>query len=119
MFINTKIRITVLASAFALAAAAPLAFALDTGTTYRGMHTDPGGTPDAPAAMHSQEVMQKHFASGGMMADMGSWHQGMHTDPGGTADAPAGRHSRMLMQKQFAPSGSAQVAPTQGSTPNY
>jgi hypothetical protein len=119
MSINTKIRITVLASAFALAAAAPLAFALDTGTTYHGMHTDPGGTPDAPAAMHSQEVMQKHFASNGMMANTGSWQQGMHTDAGGTPDAPAGRHSQMLMQKQFAPSSSAPVAPTQGSTPNY
>ncbi len=119
MSINTKIRITILASAFALAAATPLAFALDTGTTFRGMHTDPGGTPDAPAAMHSQEVMQKMMRSGGMMANSGTWHQGMHTDAGGTPDAPAGRHSQMLMQKQFAPSSSAPVAPIQAWVPNY
>jgi hypothetical protein len=31
----------------------------DTGTWYRGMHTDPGGTADAPAARHTQAVMQK------------------------------------------------------------
>ncbi len=34
--------------------------ALDTGTTdKKGFHTDPGGTPDAPAARHSPEVMKK------------------------------------------------------------
>jgi hypothetical protein len=115
MFINTRFAIL----AVALAAAAPAAFALDAGTTFRGMHTDPGGTPDAPAAMHSQELMQKKFASGGMMVDMGTWHQGMHTDAGGTPDAPAARHSQMLMQKRFAPSGSAPTAPAQPWTPNY
>jgi len=117
MFINTKTRLAILA--VALAAAAPAVFALDAGTTFRGMHTDPGGTPDAPAAMHSQEIMQKNMASGGMMVDMGTWHQGMHTDAGGTADAPAARHSQMLMQKSFAPGGSAPIAPAQAWTPNY
>jgi hypothetical protein len=119
MSINTKTRLAILASVVALAAAAPMAFALDAGTTYRGMHTDPGGTPDAPAAMHSQEVMQKMMSSGGRMASTGTWYQGMHTDPGGTADSPAGRHSQMVMQQKFAPGASAPLAPAQPWVPNY
>lgn len=119
MSINTKTRIAILAAVVAIAAAAPAAFALDAGTSYRGMHTDPGGTPDAPAAMHSQEVMQKMVQSGGMMANTGTWHQSMHTDPGGTADAPAARHSQMVMQNKFAPSGLAPLAPAQLRVPNY
>lgn len=119
MSINTKMRFTIFASALALAAAVPAAFALDTGTTFRGMHTDPGGTPDAPAAMHTQEVMQKHVASGGMMANAGIWFQGIHTDPGGTPDAPAGRHTREVMHKNVAPSGTAPAATQQYSVPNY
>jgi hypothetical protein len=119
MSITTKMRFTILASALALAAAVPAAFALDVGTTYRGMHTDPGGTPDAPAAMHTQEVMQKHVASGGMMANTGTWFQGMHTDPGGTADAPAGRHTREVMQKNIAPSGTTPAATQRSGVPNY
>ena len=119
MSINTKMRFTIFASALALAAAVPAAFALDAGTTYRGMHTDPGGTPDAPAAMHTPEVMQKHVASGGMMANTGTWFQGMHTDPGGTADAPAGRHTREVMQRNIVSSGPASAAPALPWTPNY
>jgi hypothetical protein len=119
MSINTKTRIAILAAVVAIAAAAPAAFALDAGTTYRGMHTDPGGTPDAPAAMHSQEVMQKVHQSGAMMANTGTWYQSMHTDPGGSADAPAARHSQMVMQKTFAPGGVAPAATARTWVPNY
>ena len=60
MSINTKIRLTILASALALAAATPAAFAQGAGTTdKKGIHTDAGGTPDAPAARHTPEVMKK------------------------------------------------------------
>jgi hypothetical protein len=62
MSINTKMRFTILASALALAAGAPAAFAQGAGTTYQGIHTDPGGTADAPAGRHTQAVMQKKFA---------------------------------------------------------
>lgn len=109
MSINTKIRLTILASVVALAAAAPAAFA-DSGTTYRGIHTDPGGTPDAPAARHTEQVMQKQVASVGVALDSGTTYRGIHTDAGGTADAPAGRHTQEVMQKKIAPSGPASAA---------
>ncbi len=64
MSINTKIRLTILASAIALAAAAPAAFA-DSGTWYHGIYTESGGTPDAPAGRYTQEVMQKTIAPSG------------------------------------------------------
>ena len=61
MSINTKLRLTILASAFALAAAAPAAFAQGTGTTDNGgFHTDPStGDPTSDGARHSPEVMKK------------------------------------------------------------
>ena len=105
MSINTKIRLTILASAITLAAAAPAAFAQASGTWYQGIHTDPGGTADAPAGRHSQEVMQKQIAPLAVAPDTGTWYQGFHTDPGGTADAPAARHAESVMQKKAAGSG--------------
>ena len=60
MAINTKIRLTILASALALAAAAPAAFAQGAGTTDKnGFHTDAGGSAGSPPARHSPEVMKK------------------------------------------------------------
>jgi hypothetical protein len=54
MSINSKIRLTILASAFALTAAAPAAFAQGTGTWYQGIHTDPPtGSADTPPGRHS------------------------------------------------------------------
>ena len=70
MSINTKMRLTILASALALAAAAPAAFAQNAGTWYQGIHTDAGGTPDAPAARHTQQIMQKIAPSGPASAAM-------------------------------------------------
>lgn len=119
MFINSKIRLTILASAFALAAAAPAAFAQGTGTWYQGIHTDPGGTADAPAGRHTQEVMNKKLASGRAALDTGTWYQNIHTDPGGATDAPAARHTQEVMQKKVAPSGPATAAIAPPWVPNY
>ena len=103
MAINTKIRLTLLASVVALAAAAPSAFA-DYGTWQSGFHTDPGGTPDAPAARHSKQVMDKKIAPSSVAAvNTGSWLGSFHTDPGGTADAPAALHAKEVMAKQLTP----------------
>jgi hypothetical protein len=119
MSINTKIRLTILASAFALAAAAPVAFAQGSGTWYQGIHTDPGATADAPAGRHSKDVMEKRIAPIAMAPNTGTWYQGFHTDPGGVADAPAGRHSKEVMEKKSAPGGMASGATTQFGVPAY
>lgn len=52
MTFSTKIQIGFLASAVALAFAAPSAFA-QAGKTAGGLHTDAGGTPDAPGLTHT------------------------------------------------------------------
>ena len=101
MSINTKTRLTILASVVALAFAAPAAFA-QTGTTdKKGIHTEAGGTPDAPAPRHTEKVMKKKVASKSAAApDAGKTDKkGIHTDPGGTPDAPAARHSPEVMKK--------------------
>lgn len=60
MSINTKMRLTILASAFALTAAAPAAFAQGTGTWNQGIHTDPpNGSLDTGPASHTKAVMEK------------------------------------------------------------
>ena len=92
MSINTKIRLTVLASALALAAAAPAAFAQGAGTTDKqGFHTDPPtGSADAPPARHSKKVMEKKIVPSKVAPDTGTTDKkGFHTDPStGSADAP-------------------------------
>lgn len=107
MTFNSKIRLGFLASAVALAFAAPSAFA-QAGKTAGGFHTDPGATPDAPAAVHTQEVMKKS-TSGGVARDSGKTVGGLHTDPGGTPDAPAAIHTEQVMKKKS--SGMATVIP--------
>lgn len=104
MTYNTKIRLTLLASAVALAFAAPSAFA-QAGSTVRGIHTDPGGTPDAPAAAHTEKVMDQRTIPGGFVRDTGRWVGNTHIDPGGTPDAPAASHTRQLMEQKIVPSG--------------
>ena len=118
MSINTKMRLTVLASALVLAAAAPAAFA-DSGTWYQGIHTDPGGTPDAPAARHTEQVMKEKLTAVGAVPDSGTTYRGIHTDPGGTADAPAARHTPEVMQKKAAPSGLPPAALLPQPSANY
>lgn len=98
MTISTKIRFGVLASAVALAFAAPSAFAQGS-KTVGGMHTDPGGTPDSPAAVHTQEVMKKSALSG-VARDSGKTVAGLHTDPSGTPDAPAAVHTEQVMKRK-------------------
>jgi hypothetical protein len=126
MTFNSKIRLGFLASAVALAFAAPSAFAngdrtarnilTDPGSTSgapaairteqvktrkaatSGLHTDPGGTPDAPAAVHTEQVMQKK--SGSLAPDSGRTVAGLHTDAGGTPDAPAAIHTEQVMKKK-------------------
>ncbi len=73
MSINPKMRLSILASAFALAAAAPAAFAdaafaEGAGTWYQDIHADPStGAGDFSGEVHSRQVMEKkivpsHFA---------------------------------------------------------
>ena len=61
MSINTKVRLTILASAFALAAAAPAAFAQGASTTDKsGFHTEPKtGDAITDGVRHSPEVLKK------------------------------------------------------------
>ena len=97
MTFSTKIRLGFLASAVALAFAAPSAFA-QAGKTAGGLHTDPGGTADAPTAVHSQQVMAKKSTVAA--PDSGKTVAGLHTDAGGTPDAPAAIHTEQVMQKK-------------------
>ncbi len=97
MTISTKIQRGFLATAVALAFAAPSAFA-DTGKTVRGIHTDQGGSPDSPAASHSEQVMKKKSTA--VAPDSGKTVGGMHTDAGGTPDAPAAIHTERVMKKK-------------------
>ena len=106
MSINPKLRLTIIASAFALAAAAPAAFAQNTGTWFQGIHTDPAtGSPDADGARHSKEVMEKKIVPSNLAANTGTWFQGIHTDPAtGSPDADGARHTRQVMEKKIVPS---------------
>lgn len=113
MTINSRIRLGLLASAVALAFAAPTAFA-QAGKTAGGLHTDPGATPDAPAAVHTQAVMKKS-ASSGVARDAGKTVGGLHSDPGGTPDAPVAVHTQEVMKKQ----SSATTTVIRLSTPAY
>lgn len=112
MTFSTKIRLGFLASAVALAFAAPSAFA-QAGKTVGGLHTDPGGTPDSPAAVHTEQVMKTN--SGSFALNTGKTVGGLHTDPGGTPDAPAAIHTEQVMKKKS--SGMATVVPL--SKPAY
>lgn len=114
MTISTKIRLGFLASAVALAFAAPSAFA-QAGKTVGGLHTDPGGTPDSPAAVHTEQVMKMTSTCCGVARDLGKTVAGLHTDPGGTPDAPAAVHTEQVMKKKS--SGVATVIPL--SKPAY
>ena len=110
MSINTKMRLTLLASAFALAAAAPAAFAQSAGTWSQGIHTDPPtGAPDADGARHSKAVMEKKIVPSNVVANTGTTDKwGFHTNPPtGAPDADAARHSKQVMEKKIVPSNPA------------
>jgi len=118
MSTNTKIRLTILASVVALAAAAPAAFA-DSGTWYQGIHTDPpNGSLDTPAASHTEYTMNKKIVPSNVAPNTGTWYQGIHTDPpNGSLDTPASSHTEYIMNKKIVPSNVAPVfEPTLGSS---
>ncbi len=106
MSINTKLRLTILASAFALAAAAPAAFAQGTGTWYKGIHTDPpSGSVDHDPAIHTRQVMEKKIVPSYVVPYTGTWYQGIHTDPSsGSVDHDPAIHTKQLMEKKIVPS---------------
>jgi len=106
MTINTKLRLTILASALALVAAAPVAIAQDSGTWYGDMHTDPV-TAEGLVIRHSRALMEKKIAAPTAIAQgAGTWYGNMHTDPV-TAEGTITRHSRALMERKIVPSTTA------------
>jgi len=106
MTINTKMRRTILASAFALVVAAPAAIAQDSGTWYKDIHTDPALT-DGVSLSHSRALMEKKIATpAAIVQDSGTWYKDTHTDPALT-DGVRLSHSRALMEKKIVPSRSA------------
>jgi hypothetical protein len=71
------------------------------GTWFGNVHTDAGGTPDAPAGSHSREMMNRAEPQASAGSSLpGTWYRGIHTDAGGTPDAPPASHSRQTMEKQ-------------------
>ena len=96
MTFSTKIQIGFLASAVALAFAAPSAFA-NGDRTMRNILTDPGSTTGAPAAIRAEQVKKK---SSGVARDSGTTVDGIHTEAGGTPDAPGLTHTVPGMKKK-------------------
>ena len=101
MSINTKMRFTILATAFALSAAAPAVFAQDTGSWYQGIHTDPpNGSLDAGPASHTEYIMNKKIAGSNVTPNTGTWYQGIHTNPDtGSLDTGPASHTKKVMEK--------------------
>ncbi len=104
MTINTKTRLSILASALALVVAAPVAIAQDSGTWYGDMHTDPV-TAEGLITRHSRELMERKIAAPAAIAqNSGTWYGNMHTDPV-TAEGLITRHSNALMEKTIVTNG--------------
>ena len=117
MTINTKMRLTILASALALVVAAPVAIAQDSGTWYGDWHTDPV-TSEGTITRHSRAIMEKKVAAPAATAqDTGTWYGDMHTDPV-TSEGTITRHSRKLMEQKSVPSSPTEklIQLTDGST---
>ena len=117
MSFNTKIRLTILASAVALAAGSS-AFAQDAGKWQGGVHTDPSHGAVDDGARHTKQVMDKHASSGRVAQDAGTWQGGIHTDASRGAVDDRARHTKEVMDKAVAPGTSATPA-TIGWVPNY
>ena len=92
MSINTKIRLTILASVLALTAAAPAAFAQGAGTTYR----PEGAKTDTAPGSNTEQVTQKKGASSTAARDTGTPYR----PEGGTPDATAERQTKKVMHKK-------------------
>ena len=117
MSFNTKIRLTILASAVALAASSS-AFALDAGKWQGGIHTDPSYGAVDDGARHTKEVMDKQITPGRVAQNVGTWQGGIHTDASHGAVDDRAPHTKEVMDKMVAPSTSATSA-TFGWVPNY
>lgn len=103
MTINTKMRLTVLASALALVVAAPAAIAQTSGTWYGNVHTDPV-TNEGVSLRHSKALMEQKLAAPAAVAqDSGTWYGNIHTDPA-TNEGVSSRHGKALMDKKIVPS---------------
>jgi hypothetical protein len=111
MSISTKIGIAVFASAAAFTAAAPSAFAADSGKWVGNTYVASAGTPDAPAATYSRKMMDKVVAPGDASTASGSWRKDLYTYANGTPDAPAATYSRQVMEREVASSESNTPAP--------
>ena len=109
MKLNTKVRLVLLTSAVALATATAPAFARDAGTWQGDFYTEAGGTPDAPAATYSKQVMENEVAQSGVTA-AGTWQGNFYTLAGGTPDAPAATYAKQVLDKKIAQSNSIQLA---------
>ena len=109
MGINTKVRLVLFTSAVALAAATAPAFAHESGTWLGEFYTEANGTPDAPAATYSRQVMDKKVALSGVTA-AGTWRDGFYTEAHGTPDAPAATYSAQVVSKKVAQSTSISLA---------
>ena len=106
MTINTKMQLTVFASALALAIAAPAAFAQASGTWYGNTHTDPV-TNEGVSSRHSKELMEKKLAAPAAITPAsGTWYGNIHTDPV-TNEGVSLRHGKALMEKKIAPNTAA------------
>jgi (2Fe-2S) ferredoxin len=104
MTINTKTRLSILASALALVVAAPAAIAQGSGTWYGNVHTDPI-TSEGLVTRHSRELMEtKSAAPAAVAQNSGTWYGNMHTDPV-TAEGLTTRHSKALMEKKIVTAG--------------
>ena len=109
MSFNTKVRLVFLTSAVALAAASAPVFAHDTGTWQGEFYTEVSGTPDAPAATYSKQVVNRKVAQSGVTA-AGTWRDGFYTEIRGTPDAPAATYSAQVVNKKVAQSTSIKLA---------
>lgn len=106
MTINTKMRLSILASALAFVVAAPAAIAQDAGTWYGDIHTDPV-TNEGVSLRHSRALMEQKLAAPAAIApDTGTWYGNIHTDPV-TNEGVSLSHSRALMEQKIAPSTAA------------
>ena len=119
MSINTSIRLLVLSSAVALAAAAPSAFAMHAGTWQGGYYTDADGTPDAPAASFSKQVVDRMITPSSVATPItGKWEGNFYAEIGGTPDAPAARYSKQVIDKKVG-MGTLSTVASMASTPAY
>lgn len=90
------------------------------GSWYRNVHTDPGGTPDAPAGSHSRQIMERPAGqSSAGSGQQGTWSGNVHKDAGGAPDAPAASHRREIYERQPQASQARRVPNDDFAYPRY